>query len=75
MTVGLVAGKGRGLVVTQNVKAGQLLFVHKPLAIAHVNARELGFQIDMHTRRMVSMLLADSLLDVHLPVPKFCNAT
>ena len=62
-----VADKGRGLVVTQDVKAGQLLFVHKPLAIAHVDAQERGFQIDMHTRRMVSLFLADLLnLAVHI---------
>lgn len=65
--MGGVAGKGRGLVVTQDVKAGQLLFVHKPLAIAHVDAQEFGFQIDMYTRRMVSLLLADLLnLAVHI---------
>lgn len=46
-------GKGRGLVLTEDVKAGQLLLVSNPLAIAHVDANDFGFQIDLQTRRMV----------------------
>lgn len=46
-------GKGRSVVVARDIQAGQLLFVENPLAIAHVDSNQLGFQIDMHSRRMV----------------------
>ena len=50
------SGKGRGLVVTEEVKAGQLLLVNNPLAVAKVEANQDGLQIDWLAGEMVSCL-------------------
>ena len=52
-------GKGRSVVVTRDMKAGQLLFVVNPLAIAHVDSNQAGLHIDMHSRRMVRVCQHD----------------
>ena len=49
----LLTGKGRGMVVTQDVNAGSLLAVFNPLAIAYIAPSDFGFQIDPVTMRMV----------------------
>lgn len=53
------AGKGRSVVAARDMQAGQLLFVENPLAIAHVDSNQLGFQIDMQSRRMVRLFAPD----------------
>ena len=55
----LHTGKGRGMVVTEDVKAGTLLAVCNPLAIAYTDPSDFGFQIDPVTMSMVRPL-ADS---------------
>ena len=54
LCIGCASGKGRGLVVTEDVKAGQLLAVGNPLGIARMDASDFGFQIDIQNCRMVS---------------------
>lgn len=51
----LLTGKGRGMVVTQDVKAGTLLAVCNPLAIAYIAPLDFGFQIDPVTMSMVGL--------------------
>lgn len=48
------AGKGRGVVAARNVKAGELLAVDNPLQTAHVDKKNLGFQLDTTTGHLVS---------------------
>lgn len=51
----LFAGKGRGIVVTEDVKAGTLLAVCNPLVIAHVASSDSGFQMDHVNMSMVGL--------------------
>jgi len=44
-------------VVTEDIKAGQLLVVNNPLAIARVDANDFGFQIDLQAGCMVTILV------------------
>ncbi|KAL3132993.1 hypothetical protein ABBQ38_006902 [Trebouxia sp. C0009 RCD-2024] len=44
-------GKGRGMVVTKDVKAGTLLAVCNPLAIAYTDPLDMGYQFDPLTGR------------------------
>ena len=54
-----VTGKGRGVIVTEDVKAGQLLSVGNPVALAAVDATNCSLHLDMTSRTMVSRLCLD----------------
>lgn len=63
------AGKGRGLVVTHDVKAGHLLAVNNPLAVASVNRRDFGCHLDEHTKLAVSPLKLEILAQLQTQQP------
>lgn len=48
----------------RDMQAGQLLFVENPLAIAHVDSNQLGFQIDMQSRRMTQASQSDLIVNL-----------